>query len=536
MTTIVIPDTNIFVSAPRVDIPAWSSIVAHRREWGLRIVVPELVVIEAVNVLKRDWLSAKQRVASINLSPFDLEAKKAEILSGIEEYIEAYETQLRERLAEIGAEIAPLPPVDHLEVARRASEGRAPYTGKDKDGYRDTLIWHTVTETARNNPDAEVWFVSDNHTDFGPKPPHWTGENQGERDDCPIRFHADLNAELHALGLAHQVRYVVSIQRLDQHIAAKFAPIDDANLAQRVQSIDISALAAQLVDASFGMHLSPREAALPLETVLAQILRTQHPLDGWRFYEGAGRGDAGWTARFAVPTQVDIATTVDESPPSVEFKSKTLTLVGDIAISKENEIIDLTVTGGEAQPDDPMRETWTRHDQLMSAAARSAQLWPSYTAALDIKKFTAPNLAHYVPQFKFNIADSQSISEFSKALDLRTFGTFKPDLADINQHIYPDLTKVAASVKPDFSRLINGAQASLDSFTSGSMAQMAELLSIQNSRLAEFVSKQSTLTSGFMNWAQRNPETAPTKTEQAQRLPDGDVENHENTNPEGEAG
>ncbi|WP_134047727.1 PIN domain-containing protein [Mycobacteroides franklinii] len=513
MATIVIPDTNIFVSAPRVDIPAWSSLIEHRHDWNLRIVVPELVVIETINVLKREWLGAKHRVASINLSPFGLEHKKDEILNGIDEQIDAYETQLRERLTEIGAEITPIPPVGHLDIARRASEGRAPYTAKDKDGYRDTLIWHTVTEIARTNPDAEVWFVSANHTDFGPKPPHWTGENEGERDDCPIQFHADLRAELQDLGLAHHVRYVLSVQRLDQHIAAKFAPIDDADLTHRAQNIDISTLAAQLIDASFGLHLNPREAALPLETVLATILGAQRPLTGWRFHEGAGRGDAGWTARFAVSTEVDIAASVDDSPPSTEVQTKTLTLVGDIAVSPENEILDLTVTGGESLPDDPMRERWTRHDQLMSATGRSDQLWPRYASA-------APSFSGHLPQFKFDVGSSQAISEFSRAMDLNTFNTFKPDLTTINRFTYPELSKITDSFKPDFSQLISGFQANLDTFTRGSMAQMAELLSNQNLRLAEFVSEQSTLTSGFVNWAARSRETISAETEQQKILPD----------------
>ncbi|SHT88651.1 PIN domain-containing protein [Mycobacteroides abscessus] len=534
MATIVIPDTNVFVSAPRMDVPGWLSLVEHQRDWDLRIIVPELVVIETINVVKRGWLREKQRLASINLSLFGLEHKKAEILSDIDAQIEAYETQLRDRLTDIGAEIAPTPPVDHLDVARRASEGRAPYTAKDKDGYRDTLIWHTVTETARTNPAAEVWFVSDNHTDFGPKPPHWTGENEGERDDCPIRFHADLDTELQVLGLAHQVKYVVSIQRLDQHIAAKFAPINAADLTQRVERISISALASRLVDASLGLQLDPRQAALPLETVLAQIIEARQPLEGWRFQEGAGRGDAGWTARFAVPTEVDIAGTVNDSAPSVEVISKTIMLVGDVAISTENEVIDLAVTDGEALSDDPMRERWTRHDRLMSAAAQSDQLWPRYASTFDIGTFATPNFAKHIPQFKFDIPSSPALSELSRAIDSNRFNTFKPDFAEINRLTHLDLSRMTSSFKLDFSGLISGIQANLDSYTSASLARITELLTDQNSRLAKFVSEQGALTTGFMSWVQRNEETSSAKAVQAQACPSTDGEACKNTNREGE--
>jgi hypothetical protein len=49
----------------------------------------------------------------------------------------------------------------------RAIKNRAPYSGRKSDYFQDTLIWLTVCHVAEANPQSTVWFVSQNHTDFG---------------------------------------------------------------------------------------------------------------------------------------------------------------------------------------------------------------------------------------------------------------------------------------------------------------------------------------------------------------------------------
>lgn len=60
------------------------------------------------------------------------------------------------------------------------------------------MIWLTVLAVAKENPGDTVWLISENHTDFGPKPGDWTGPNTGGREDCPIHFADDLMDELDA--------------------------------------------------------------------------------------------------------------------------------------------------------------------------------------------------------------------------------------------------------------------------------------------------------------------------------------------------
>ncbi|WP_072802412.1 PIN domain-containing protein [Rhodococcoides yunnanense] len=142
--------------------------------------------------------------------------------------VSGYEIALRNRISELEAEVVSLPDtIDHTDIARRASERRAPYgvagnrdDGQAKDGYRDTLIWLTVLDVAKQEPGCDVWFVSNNYSDFGAKL-----ENSDSRDtfEYPLDWHSELSPELDQQGLLSRVFYARSLSRLEQHLLSKFA-------------------------------------------------------------------------------------------------------------------------------------------------------------------------------------------------------------------------------------------------------------------------------------------------------------------------
>jgi len=354
---VIVVDTNILVASPFLESREWSSFIDHAADWGVEIVVPDVAFMETVNVVKRTWATKRQKLDDLDLGVFGLDDAKSAMLAEIDKRTADYEKWLRTRLDEIGVNIAPTPPIAHMDIARRASEGRAPYC-KDKDGYRDTLVWYSVLAIAQEKPGAEVWFVSDNHTDFGPKPPDWTGADTGKRDDCPILFHTHLIAELADQGLDGRVFYVVTLSRIEQHFASQFAPIDEKDLARLVDTVDRHILAQKLGDALAGFTLDPEEAALRPEVLAAEIIGSHEQVEGWTFHEAARRGDVGWTARFAVDTEVDIAMVGD--PLVGTEHTKVLRLAGQVTVSPDGDILDIAVDTAEALPDDPLRARWAR--------------------------------------------------------------------------------------------------------------------------------------------------------------------------------
>ncbi|WP_063128693.1 PIN domain-containing protein [Nocardia fusca] len=405
--TIVVVDTNILADSPKLKSEEWRSLIQNRDRWELQFVVPEVVLMETIDVVRRGWRKRRQEVSVLKVGEFGLNDMQESMLAEIDKCSAEYEQWLRDYLESIDAAIVPPPPTDLMVLARRASETRPPYSprGKDgkvvKDGLRDTLIWLTVMAIAEDNADEEVWFISDNHLDFGPKADSWTGDGTGERDDCPILFHRALIAELESRGLAGRVRYVLSARRLEQYFAAMFSPISDADLTQLVDHLDKSVLAERLVEAARWLILDPEQTALPLPTRAAHLVGAREPLEGWEFSEGAGRGEAGWTARFAVDTEVDVDLLREDQDALVGGEeTKVLRLFGDITVSKEGDIRDIEVTSAEALPDDPMRARWTRRASRAQVEADTMSFLADYqfpnVAETMAKQVQMPNIAELV--------------------------------------------------------------------------------------------------------------------------------------------
>lgn len=372
--TIIVLDANILVASPRLHNSTWQSLVEHRDDWDVRLVVPEVAVMEAAKNVPVKW--GKTRALMPNprkFKEFGHDSTLQTVLDDIDAGIDSFARDLDERLAAMSAEIIPPPTVvDLMDLARRAAAGRAPYCAGDKDGFRDALIWLSVLGVAQDNLDAEVWFVSNNTDDFGPAgDADWTGPGTGARDDCPILFHSDLIEDLERLGLTERVHYVTNINSLEQHLAAKFAPITTEDLRA---SLDEAQLIAELGVAVRGLRLDPYLAALDPNTEAAVITGAVPVSDSWHFHDGAQRDAMGWTAKFTVTADTVIAWTTTDTPDKLAVQEKRLSVTGDLTVGVDG-MVQLDARGMTALPDDPMRELWpsptaVAHAQQTAAIAQ----------------------------------------------------------------------------------------------------------------------------------------------------------------------
>lgn len=363
-STVIVVDTNVLVESPRLERAEWVSLIGHAAEWGVRIVVPEVVFMETVNKVRVAWRDTSGELAKLKLGTFDVAPHIEAITSTITDHSESYEEWLRGYCGDSDIDIATTPAVNPMDIARRAAEGRAPFKGT-KDGFRDTLIWLTVLSIAAEADDAEVWLVSQNTSDFG------ATDKAGKSEPEPRHpLHEHLVEELKEHGLTGKVRYVTGLKRLEQHIAAQFAPISDGTLAEHTAGIDKEALAAKLVHAVTGLDVEPEAAALPTDVVGAQVIGAREPLNGWRFTEAALRGQAGWTARFSVDVEVDLS--LVGAPLVSSEHTKTLRVEGQVSIAPDGGVTDLVADTVEALPDDPMRERWIRRSER--AASYGSQI------------------------------------------------------------------------------------------------------------------------------------------------------------------
>ncbi|MFD7011176.1 PIN domain-containing protein, partial [Rhodococcus jostii] len=358
--TIVVVDTNIITADPHLHGKAWRSVIENTKRWGLSFIVPEVVAMETVTVVVRDLRKISQKFSALEWWKIGLREWHDDGAQHITSQIDAYEKKLHERFAEAGIEVVATPDISHMEIARRASEGKPPYGGS-KDSYRDTLIWFTLLAIAESNPEERVWFVSNNHNDFGAK-----GVDQSQ---CPAPFHSDLAAELQAKDLAGRVFFATSLSTLDSHLAAAHAPLDQSALTAKTHDIDMDALAMSLQMSALSYRVDPEEAALPLTTSDAAIIGVSEQREGWAFDDAAGREGGAWTARFHVDTEVDISAieSVESADGSISNDhsaareyTKVLRLSGAVAFDDDGTVQQISVTAAEALPDDPGKQRWQR--------------------------------------------------------------------------------------------------------------------------------------------------------------------------------
>lgn len=442
----------------------WQSLADHRREWEIQIVVPEVVVVETVNMMRKHWELTQAAVAKLQVGEFGLSALHQEMADTIATYCENYEQSLLDRLTELGAEVVPPPAIDYMDIVRRAVHEHPPYGGKERsDGFRDAVIWHTLIAVALEHPDEDIWFVSNNIKDFGPTDGRWTSDGTGTRDDCPIVFHEMLAAELQERGIGDRVKYVMKLARLEQYIASRYAPIEVDELEKLIVQVDDDSLETQLLEAISGIVLRPRGAALDLDVTTARALSARTNEDSvWNFEEAARRGDAGWTARVTVQADVDVETYQGAAPG--ETVTKPLLVAGDITISPDDTAIAFEITSVEALPGDPMRAAWRRRDNSQ-AGISFGSLFTSEETADMFRAAMAPT---------FRSIAEQNAGTLSAALaGMPTFGDVisVPGMAEMMRAAMPSafvsLTpeqrgRLMGLQSPGFSSLSAMAQNSLN--------------------------------------------------------------------------
>jgi predicted nucleic acid-binding protein len=170
MLTVVL-DTTVLGSDWRLQGPATAFIVAECTAGRLRLIVPELVVKEAVNLYTRERKTSQKQLLRAarkhqRLSLGEPDQRIIELIAGIgnDDPGAAYEDHLRALLKDADAFIAALPAVPHDQLVTRALAGQRPFDTHGHGGYRDALIWHTVLEAATEH--GRVIFISSNTSDF----------------------------------------------------------------------------------------------------------------------------------------------------------------------------------------------------------------------------------------------------------------------------------------------------------------------------------------------------------------------------------
>jgi hypothetical protein len=204
---VVVVDTTTTKTDPTISSVRWIQLLSLSALGRVRLIVPEVVVRETLRHREREAAVVAAGVAAQRDKLARTLKKASELEMAVDMRAPAAATadprtadasqRLRQKLAEVDAEIAPLPEVSHEELLDRDLAEGKPFTSTGK-GYRDALVWHTLREVASAVP-GTVFFVTANTNDFC---------------EDAARLHPDLVAQLgHAAG---RIRWIRDLETLLQ--------------------------------------------------------------------------------------------------------------------------------------------------------------------------------------------------------------------------------------------------------------------------------------------------------------------------------
>lgn len=206
LTMHVLLDTNIYLSDLTFGKPEHEALRNFLRTSRASIVMPNLVRREVEKNIKSKAEAELSKLRQLYIVSLGViaEIPTNELAERAIKDKFAFELS-RNRVQEVGYGEVSLEAI----IERSLSE-TPPFKSKGK-GFRDALIWYSLLEYLRTNPEHKVAFITDNSKDFGAG-----------------KLKPELIAELGALGFADRVHYFQSLSDFLTEYSEPLAFIDSA--------------------------------------------------------------------------------------------------------------------------------------------------------------------------------------------------------------------------------------------------------------------------------------------------------------------
>lgn len=176
MIPVVIIDTTTTARDVLLENSAWEKLLALSKRNQIRLIVPEVVLLETARHWEREVLERsalpkavkriQERVERLKRLGVDIdyELPPPPDLGDLDRAV--FANKLRARLEAAEASIAEVPEIPVRELLGRDLDGRRPFQESGK-GFRDTLIWETVCRVVHGlDSSTVVYFISDNISDY----------------------------------------------------------------------------------------------------------------------------------------------------------------------------------------------------------------------------------------------------------------------------------------------------------------------------------------------------------------------------------
>lgn len=226
----IVLDANVIISNYRLDSIVFKLILDNLKKQGHIVCIPELVYMEVINNFKEVFKDRKNK-AHKSLNQLELVTGETYTfktkVNNIEDATKSYEKYLAgltKKYSGLKIDFPSLPEVPHKDIAFRAIKKQKPFT-KGEKGYRDTLIWFSLLQLAKDTGEKVV-FVLDNYKDFA------IGEDQKDV------FHSILIEELKENGLQSNVFLVDSLDSFFRQYIYPYLPKAKQAIARLLKASD----------------------------------------------------------------------------------------------------------------------------------------------------------------------------------------------------------------------------------------------------------------------------------------------------------
>lgn len=256
---IVVLDTSVIVADFRLEATSSRRLLDDLREAGVGLVVPELVVLEAVNKF-REQLATDVALADKSLQSIARKRGTSDHSPMGDNFVQSatseYEGHLRRRIDSVGGVVPPIPEIPHRVLVDWALQRRKPFSSDGRQGYRDALIWLSVLDTSRKST-RSVSFLSSNVSDFGAD---------------KLTLAPALVADLEQAGLdPSKVMYFGAV---DAFVTAVLEPRLEAarqSASSIARQLNAEAISAAITAALVDQEIVPEALALPEDVMDLQI-------------------------------------------------------------------------------------------------------------------------------------------------------------------------------------------------------------------------------------------------------------------------
>jgi len=257
----IVLDTDVITRSPDLGSASFNVLRDYLGKTDARVILAEIVFDELKanrrRIVQDRTLEANAALKRLSKVLLASEVRSARIDASSE--VEAYSECVLKGLGVTLDDIVPYKDSYLRDIVGRALSRTKPCSSKGEE-FRDAILWNTVKDLARAQPDDSVVFISCNTSDFA---------------DAHGALHADLAAEIEGDGLL--ITYYASLEAFNKERSVRISFITEEWLEEHLVGDDLIEAATPEIDPIITSYLE-RPTCLPTQSRVTGVSVSQNTM------------------------------------------------------------------------------------------------------------------------------------------------------------------------------------------------------------------------------------------------------------------